>query len=135
MTCDDPVVRTKYGNILDSFFHKDEGVIISNITALEGGGKRITFSDNSSISIPSAEEFQQALQLFQETVETDLSKKVDKELGKGLSANDFTNTLKQKLEDLQNYVHPDYHQIGDVEGLGAALNSKQDAEEGKGLSS
>src|SRR5699024_2516732 len=34
-------------------------------------------------------------------VETELNKKVDKEAGKGLSANDFTNSLKSKLEGLE----------------------------------
>lgn len=35
-----------------------------------------------------------------------IGNKVDKEAGKGLSANDFTNTLKTKLEGLSNYTHP-----------------------------
>lgn len=43
-------------------------------------------------------------------VDTALSNKVDKVSGKGLSANDFTNTLKAKLEGIEeganNYVHP-----------------------------
>ena len=33
----------------------------------------------------------------------ELAKKVDKEEGKGLSSNDFTNALKEKLEGLENY--------------------------------
>ncbi len=34
---------------------------------------------------------------------TDLNNKVDKVTGKGLSSNDFTNTLKEKLDGLSNY--------------------------------
>lgn len=37
---------------------------------------------------------------------TELNNKVDKVSGKGLSANDFTNDLKTKLEGLSNYTHP-----------------------------
>ena len=33
----------------------------------------------------------------------ELENKVDKEKGKGLSSNDFTNALKEKLESLENY--------------------------------
>jgi len=63
-----------------------------------------------------------------------LNSKVDKVTGKGLSANDFTTALKNKLDGLQNYVHPEFHQIGEIDGLTDALNDKQDKVEGKGLS-
>ena len=39
----------------------------------------------------------------------DLANKVDKEAGKGLSANDFTNVEKTKLSALANYTHPATH--------------------------
>lgn len=39
----------------------------------------------------------------QEEFNGELSEKVDKEEGKGLSTNDFTNLLKEKLENLENY--------------------------------
>jgi len=38
-----------------------------------------------------------------------LTNKVRKEEGKGLSTNDFTHELKQKLELLSNYTHPATH--------------------------
>lgn len=38
-----------------------------------------------------------------------LTNKVSKEDGKGLSANDFTDELKQRLENLSNYIHPATH--------------------------
>ena len=36
------------------------------------------------------------------------TKFVAKESGKGLSTNDFTTTLKNKLDGLSNYTHPSY---------------------------
>lgn len=36
-------------------------------------------------------------------IKTDIAKKVDKEEGKGLSSNDFTNEEKEKLSSLENY--------------------------------
>ena len=36
--------------------------------------------------------------------ETDMSGKVDKETGKGLSTNDFTDTLKQKITDNESHI-------------------------------
>lgn len=42
---------------------------------------------------------------------TDLSGKVDKEDGKGLSANDFTDALKKKLEDIEEATDDDISKI------------------------
>lgn len=73
---------------------------------------------------------------FASTVTTELAKKVDKEEGKGLSAEDFTAELKAKLDSLSNYVHATYtsHETGlykfsvDGEGhvSGAAPVTKED---------
>ena len=43
---------------------------------------------------------------FAATITAQLGQKVDKEEGKGLSSNDFTQTLKEKLEGLENYTLP-----------------------------
>lgn len=48
-----------------------------------------------------------------ELVVLDLSKKVDKVIGKQLSSNDFTDAEKQKLEGLVNYVLP--HVLANIE--------------------
>ena len=40
---------------------------------------------------------------------TDMAGKVDKVDGKGLSTEDFTTALKQKLEGITGYTHPDSH--------------------------
>lgn len=55
--------------------------------------------DNINIEYNSDDEFNE----FKQYTIKELNKKVDKELGKGLSANDFTNELKSKLDNLSNY--------------------------------
>lgn len=131
-TCDDEAVKNKYYNLLESFFHKSEGNLVTG-TAVVGDALVFSFSDGSTQGVPLLPDtvpvsFVEGLQDF-------LNNKVDKVQGKGLSTEDFTNTLKQKLEELQNYVHPDFHQIGEITGLPEALDSKVDKVEGKELSS
>lgn len=46
---------------------------------------------------------------FAATMTTQLAGKVDKVAGKGLSTEDFTTALKQKLEGITGYTHPDSH--------------------------
>lgn len=61
---------------------------------------------------------------------SDLSNKVDKVSGKGLSENDFTDADKSKLDGIatgaNNYIHPSAHDINDVTGLSTELNKKLD---------
>lgn len=65
--------------------------------------------------------------------ETDLDLKVDKEEGKGLSTNDFTDELKEKLENLDGQIGNELDKL--VEEVNEKLDLKVDKEEGKGLSS
>ena len=58
-------------------------------------------------------------------LQTELDTKVDKVAGKGLSANDFTDTLKDKLEELENF---------DDSAIQSELDTKVDKVAGKGLS-
>jgi len=44
-----------------------------------------------------------------DVIDTTLFNKVDKEEGKVLSTNDYTNEDKEKLNSLSNYIHPDTH--------------------------
>lgn len=62
--------------------------------------------------------------------------KVDKEAGKALSANDFTDALKEKLENLSNYDDTLIRTLISTETAQRALadNLKVDKETGKGLS-
>lgn len=55
------------------------------------------------------------------TLTSELNKKVDKVYGKGLSAEDFTTTLKCKLESLENYN--DTSLKNDIETLQKRLNT------------
>lgn len=55
------------------------------------------------------------------TLTSELNKKVDKVYGKGLSAEDFTTTLKRKLESLENYN--DTSLKNDVETLQKRLDT------------
>ncbi len=70
--------------------------------------------------------------------EDQVNLKVDKISGKGLSTNDFSNTLKSKLDGIttgaNNYVHPSTHSMGQISGLSTALSGKVDKISGKGLS-
>lgn len=68
-----------------------------------------------------------------------LGNKADKENGKGLSSNDFTNEHKNKLEGLQQVDTSGLLQKGAYTGnasdLAAGISKKVDKVEGKGLSS
>lgn len=55
------------------------------------------------------------------TMNTELSKKVDKVSGKELSTNDFTNELKSKLDNLSNYNDAEVR--GMISSLNTALNT------------
>ena len=60
-------------------------------------------------------------------VKDSLDDKVDKVSGKGLSANDFTNTLKSKLDNVEananNYSHPASHPASMITGLATVATS------------
>lgn len=62
----------------------------------------------------------------------DMDNYVEKEAGKGLSSNDFTNEAKNKLDDLENY--DDTEIKNDISDLSDAVEDKVDKVAGKGLS-
>ena len=138
LTCTDPVIKTKWLNLLASFWHKDSGAVVKTIEVDEDGNTSFTFlkGDNTEefVVIQNFVLPNEMPQSFIIGLVDALNSKVDKVTGKGLSANDFTTALKNKLDGLQNYVHPEFHQIGEIDGLTDALNDKQDKVEGKGLS-
>ncbi len=130
MTCEDPAVKNKYFNILESFWHKSEGQLLLRFTEEE---TQYTFEFTESVvSIPKIGQLgiSDILEL-----ENALNQKVDKVPGKQLSTNDFTNALKTKLEGLSNYTHPSLHPMSMIEGLSDALNDRVEKVTGKGLSS
>ena len=63
---------------------------------------------------------------------TAINNKVDKVSGKGLSTNDFTTTLKNKLDGLSNY--DDTKIKADISANTTAIGNKVDKVTGKGLS-
>lgn len=126
LTCTDPVIQNKWLNLLHSFWHKDSGWLLKSITTISGG-YRFTVLDGDGnetpydINIPTLPNSQPMSYI--DGLELSLNTKVDKVVGKGLSTNDFTTALKNKLDGLQNYVHPDFHQISEIEGLQDLLDT------------
>ena len=101
---------------LDSFWHKDEKIPMSSIDGLE----RIVEGTAS------------AGQLLNHLNDTNahrtlFDQKVDKVEGKGLSANDFTNDYKQKLDTLQSTDTSGLLPKGGYEGTGKELKDAIDS--------
>ena len=76
--------------LIDSFYHKNEPIPMSSI---DGLSKAIENTVSAKQLLNHLDDTNAHRNLF--------DKKVDKEEGKGLSSNDFTNEHKQKLEELQ----------------------------------
>ena len=138
VTCEDAGTNNKFFNLLDSFWHKLDGKIIKSVNKDGGGvitGITVLASDGTTEVITLPVFPSSAPISFITDLGTQLGNKEPSVAGKGLSANDFTLTLLNKLNALNNYTHPDFHQIGDVEFLPEALEAKQDAApEGYGFS-
>lgn len=82
---------------------------------------------------PRLEELEQVINGDESTpgiIET-LENKVDKTEGKDLSSNDFTDALLDKLNNIESnanrYIHPEKHQISEIENLTKTLDGKQPA--------
>lgn len=126
LTCTDPVVVEKWTNIAASFWHKDEGQVVTELSSNGAGDVTIKAKDGDGV------ETSKTIVKYVEPSTFEISKinglqsaldgKVATEPGKGLSANDFTTTLKNKLEALTQYVHPASHTIAEVDGLQTALD-------------
>ncbi len=133
LTCEDPVIKNKWRDILDSFYHKDGGHLVKEHTVLGNGDISITLSNDETITIEKYMLPNTMPLTFIEGLVAALNSKVDKVTGKQLSDENFTLLLKQKLDALQNYVHPDTHSISEVQGLQGALDGKVDKVAGKQL--
>jgi hypothetical protein len=137
ITCEDAAIRNKFFNLLDSFWHKNDGDVLKTHTIDQAGNIAFTFlkSDGSTykVNLPALPNSKPIS--FITGLEEALGGLVSKVPGKGLSSNDLTTELLNKLNSLQNYQHPQYHQIGEVEGLPEALEGKANAPaEGYGFS-
>uniref|UniRef100_UPI0039A574A6 hypothetical protein n=1 Tax=Ornithobacterium rhinotracheale TaxID=28251 RepID=UPI0039A574A6 len=83
---------------LDSFWHKDDKIPAENI---QGLNEMLSGIDLSS-KVENAD-----FESFKTSNSKELNQKVDKEVGKGLSTNDFTEELKNKLENFSNIATAD----------------------------
>ena len=95
---------------IDSYWHKSEQIPMSNI---EGLNRAIENTASAGQLLNHINDSDAHSRLF--------NQKVDKEVGKGLSANDFTNEHKQKLESLQPTDTSAFLPKGGYEGTGQAL--------------
>ncbi len=132
LTCDDPVMKTKYENILASFWHKDEGLVVQSVDNDGNGGTDMLFSDGNVVNFP-ALPTSKPISFITDLLDA-LNAKVDVIVGKQLSTEDFTTAFKSKLAGLTNYVHPAQHLISEVQDLQTTLDAKVDKIPGKGLS-
>lgn len=131
LTCTDEVMRTKWENILNSFWHKDQGQIITGI-ALNGTTIEIsTINADGVVTVTPIAQYQEPanFEIAKITgLQGALDNKVVKVVGKALSTNDYTTAEKNKLANLTNYVHPEMHSIGEVDGLQQFLTDLQTAQ-------
>lgn len=129
LTCTDPVVQNKYLNLLNSYWHKDNGVIISNYNVNGNGDVTFTLTDGDGASENVViEQFVMPAEMpmsFITGLVALLNTKVDVVAGKQLSTQDFTTELLNKLNGLENYIHPAFHEIAEINGLPAILDSLQ----------
>ncbi|WP_442265869.1 hypothetical protein ACSIGC_16465 [Tenacibaculum sp. ZS6-P6] len=130
----DKPTENQFENLIDSFHHKDDGNIITQYQIQDNGNVSFTFSDGNTASIEKFVLPNTMPQNFIDGLVETLNSKVNKQTGKQLSDENFSLELKQKLEGLQNYIHPEFHQITDIEGLQEAIESKVDIVPGKQLS-
>ena len=100
---------------IDSYWHKSEQIPMSNIDGLSHAIEGTASAGQllSHLNDPNAHR-----NLFDQ--------KVDKEAGKGLSTNDFTNELKQKLEGLQPTNVSELLPKGGYDGTGQQLKEAID---------
>ena len=99
-----------FAALINSFFHKSEQIPMSNI---EGLNRAIENTASAGQLLNHINDSNAHSGLF--------NQKVDKEVGKGLSTNDFTNEHKQKLESLQPTDTSAFLPKGGYEGTGQAL--------------
>jgi hypothetical protein len=137
MTCEDPAVKNKYYNLLESFWHKSEGKILASIAETDtavslGFTSGNPLEERQLVVIP---KFPNSLGIsFIDGLQDALNNRVKKVPGKNLSDENFSIEEKNKLKDLVNYVAPNSQTIGYIEGLQDALNNKVEKVEGKELS-
>ena len=115
-------------SILDALVSEVEinGVVYDNADAAQQALQRLTFNTNRPV-IMTQRERELLLGALQSSnyvgtaadLKSLIDGKVDKEAGKGLSTNDFTNAYKQKLDTLRRLRYRagrEYHRVTVQEG-------------------
>lgn len=118
----DQPTEAQFEDLIDSFIHQQTGLVVTGKTIVSGV-VTITFSDASTLVFDVSNNTSEPIS-FITGLQAALDNKVDKVAGKELSENDFTNTLKTKLDGLANYVPPTNEPISFITGLQAALDLK-----------
>ena len=141
---------------IDSYWHKDEQIPMENIKGLSraientvSAGQLLNHLDDTNAHRALFDELKSQIQAIQTVLEVDdvnfdtlreivtelkantklqelIDKKVNKEDGKGLSTNDFTNEYKQKLEGLQPTDVSGLLPKGGYDGTGQELKNAID---------
>jgi hypothetical protein len=128
LTCTDAVMVTKWQNILASFWHKDDGQLITSIASTENIITITTVDGDGTTTDTRIEQYQEP-ENFEISKITGLAlaleAKVSAEVGKGLSQQNFTTAYLTKLEALTNYNPPNNQEIAYINGLLEALNNLQ----------
>ncbi|WP_299767973.1 hypothetical protein [uncultured Dokdonia sp.] len=121
----DKPTEKDFEDLIDSFLHKDEGVAIKNVNLDATGNLVFDFSDGTTEVIKQTPEEIPISAI--KGLQNELNSKVSNDVGRQLSSEDFTSTLKLKLERLENYVHPPTHRIDEIENLQPSLDDKVSA--------
>lgn len=95
---------------IDSFWHKNEEIPMASVQGLEKSLEKVATSEQLN-------NHESDLQAHSNL----LAQKVDKETGKGLSSNDFTDVYKQKIDDFQLPDLSPYLQRGNYNGTAQDL--------------
>ena len=82
---------------------KNIGIVSVDGTVDEGSGNPVSGDAVHSALVALSESIEKSLNEIRTNLIKEIEKKVDKEEGKGLSSNDFTDTDKEKLDGLSNY--------------------------------
>lgn len=138
----------QFANTWDSFHHKDDGEAIKTYQVDDKGTVTFVLTNDETIRIEKfipvnsqPISYIDGLQNILDQAILDISKKVDKENGKGLSEANYSQVEKEKLEGLQNFIPDTSKPISYIEGLQGAIDQilqdvsmKVEKEDGKGLS-
>lgn len=119
--CGDSTVINKYLNLLDSFWHKNEGKTLE-VYEEDSNSYIFTFTGNTSIALPKRPNSEAIAYI--DGLQDALDDKVEKIPGKGLSTQDFTTELMDKLNRLSNYEPPNSKPISYIDGLSDILDRK-----------